>query len=380
MDGSIRDCHAVLLDSVRNDSFCLPCSLLSSLDPSALDSYQLYLLIWILFNGPLPSSFITDPSPSLPTTRGQIPPSIFPSHRRLGNQNPRARLKVEAFCDLGMGSEGGGGQQGAGFFSSNRLVKLAEGLEGFALASEGDRAALIRTIKDSSEGLPPEFTRYKVLPSLVKAFEFGPGGPALLPLILSLGTTLPPAEFSSSITQPLVRMFATPDRAMRMALLEGLPQYAEKLDTKTVSDKIWPSLVTGFTDVVPVIRETTVKSVLLIAPKLTDRLLNNDLLRYLAKTQTDTEAGIRTNTCILLGRLCKFLQPSTARKVLVPAFARALRDPFVHARIAGLMSLMATVEVYEKEDLAGRVIPAMSICLVDKEKCVLIPVSERGLS
>lgn len=279
-----------------------------------------------------------------------------------------------------MGSEGGGGQQGAGFFSSNRLVKLAEGLEGFALASEGDRAALIRTIKDSSEGLPPEFTRYKVLPSLVKAFEFGPGGPALLPLILSLGTTLPPAEFSSSITQPLVRMFATPDRAMRMALLEGLPQYAEKLDTKTVSDKIWPSLVTGFTDVVPVIRETTVKSVLLIAPKLTDRLLNNDLLRYLAKTQTDTEAGIRTNTCILLGRLCKFLQPSTARKVLVPAFARALRDPFVHARIAGLMSLMATVEVYEKEDLAGRVIPAMSICLVDKEKCVLIPVSERGLS
>ena len=103
-------------------------------------------------------------------------------------------------------------------------------------------------------------------------------------------------------------------------------------------------------------------------PQLNDRILNNDLLRHLAKTQTDPEPGIRTNTCILLGRLSRHLQPGTNRKVLVPAFARALRDPFVHARIAGLMALMATADVYEKEDLAGKVIPAMSICLVDREK------------
>lgn len=109
---------------------------------------------------------------------------------------------------------------------------------------------------------------YKVLPSLVKAFEFGPGGPALLPLILTLGNTLPQADYTSSIVQPLIRMFATPDRAMRMALLEGLPSYADKLDQKTVTDKIWPNLVTGFSDVVPVIREATVKSILLIAPKV----------------------------------------------------------------------------------------------------------------
>ena len=28
-----------------------------------------------------------------------------------------------------------------------------------------------------------------------------------------------------------------------MALLEHLPEYADKLDKKTVSDKIWPNLV-----------------------------------------------------------------------------------------------------------------------------------------
>jgi hypothetical protein len=128
--------------------------------------------------------------------------------------------------------------------------------------------------------------------------------------------------------------------------------------------------LTGFADAVPVIREATVKSVLLVAPKLTDRILNNDLLRHLAKTQMDPEPGIRTNTCILLGRLSKFLQPATNSKVLIPAFSRAVRDAFVHARIAGLMALMATMECFSKEDLAGRVVPAMSITLVDKEKMV----------
>lgn len=119
-------------------------SLVYSLDPSALDAYQLYLLIYILFNGPLPNSFLSDPAPSLPNTKGSIPNSLFAAHRRLGNPNPKARLKIETFWEIGMGSEGGTGQQGAGFFRSNRLVKLAEGLEGFALASEGERAGLVR--------------------------------------------------------------------------------------------------------------------------------------------------------------------------------------------------------------------------------------------
>ena len=85
--------------------------------------------------------------------------------------------------------------------------------------------------------------------------------------------------------------------------------------------------------------------------------MNNDLLRLLAKMQTDPEPSIRTNTCILLGRLAKNLGPNTKRKVLVPAFARSLKDSFVHARVAGLMAFMATIDVYEKEDLATRVVP-----------------------
>jgi SCY1-like protein 1 len=144
-------------------------------------------------------------------------------------------------------------------------------------------------------------------------------------------------------------------------------------------------------DTVAVIREATVKSVVLLSPKvmptglhdshakylasskLNERILNNDLLRHLAKMQSDPEPSIRTNTCILMGRLGPSLGYHTKRKVLVPAFGRALRDPFVHARVAALMAFMATIDCFDLEDLATKVIPSVSGSMIDKEKCAFNP-------
>lgn len=106
--------------------------------------------------------------------------------------------------------------------------------------------------------------------------------------------------------------------------------------------------------------------------KLSDRILNNDLLRHLAKLQSDQEASIRTNACILVGRLGPTLGYNTKRKVLVPAFSKALKDPFVHARVAGLMGFMATIDCFEIDELASKVIPSMSFTLVDPEKLVTL--------
>jgi SCY1-like protein 1 len=105
-----------------------------------------------------------------------------------------------------------------------------------------------------------------------------------------------------------------------------------------------------------------------LVPQLNDRILNNDLLRMLAKMQTDPEASIRTNTCILIGRLAPSLGYNTKRKVLVPAFVRALKDSFVHARVAGLMAFMATIDCFEIEDIASKVMPNVSPSLIDQEK------------
>lgn len=345
-------------------------------EPHAYDSFLLYLFIHLLFNGPLPTSSLSE----TPTARGQIPPSLFPHVRRLCPPNgpPNSRQKSSAVYAAGTSANP------PGPFRSNRLVHLAEGLDGFALASEGERAALVRNIKEclpdassqqqqqqqNTKRLPTEFLKHKVLPALVKNFELPSGGPQLLPLILSMSSELKQDEYEKLVLPSVLRAFSSPDRAMRMAVLEGLPTFIDRIEKRVVTDKIWPNLLTGFSDVVPVIREATVKSILVLAPKLSDRILNNDLLRLLAKTQTDGEPGIRTNTCILLGRLASHLTPSTASKVLVPAYGRAMRDPFVHARIAGLMALMATAEGFSKEDLAGRILPSMGITLVDGEKIV----------
>lgn len=128
--------------------------------------------------------------------------------------------------------------------------------------------------------------------------------------------------------------------------------------------------MTGFTDVAPVVREQTLKSVLVLINKLSDRTVNGELLRYLAKTANDDQPGIRTNTTICLGKIAKNLGTSTRAKVLIAAFTRSLRDPFVHARNASLMALSATSEHFSDEDCAARIIPSISPLLIDKEKLI----------
>lgn len=65
--------------------------------------------------------------------------------------------------------------------------------------------------------------------------------------------------------------------------------------------------VTGFADVAPVVREQTIKAVLTIVTKLSDRTINGELLKHLAKTSNDEQPGIRTNTTICLGKIARSL-------------------------------------------------------------------------
>jgi SCY1-like protein 1 len=58
-----------------------------------------------------------------------------------------------------------------------------------------------------------------------------------------LGKDLPADEYTATIIGPVVNLFATPDRGTRMALLDGLPEFADKLDKNTVVNKVWPHLV-----------------------------------------------------------------------------------------------------------------------------------------
>lgn len=106
---------------------------------------------------------------------------------------------------------------------------------------------VVRTLKESASSFPPEFASYRVLPSLLSALEFGgASGASILPLVLQFGNNVGPEDYTKVILAPIIKLFASPDRGTRMALLEHLPEYVDKLDKKMVSDKIFPHLVRSF--------------------------------------------------------------------------------------------------------------------------------------
>ncbi|KAE8254034.1 hypothetical protein A4X13_0g3564 [Tilletia indica] len=343
---------------------------LKEMEAHTLDSYDIGLLIFESYNNIHPSQI----GGGLPPA-GRIPPAIYPLTKRLLSPTPKGRMSSSQFLEVG-DSDGG-------FFKENRLQTVASGMDSFMLSSDSERGALMRVLSESSEAFPSEFLQHKVLPSLLQALSYNPAVQAqqmlsaptmhaakILPLVLKLGSPLAEKEWTDTISPTIVKCYNSPDRAMRMALLENLELYSGRMSNKVICDKIWPRLITGFHDTVPALREATLRSILPLSPKLSDRILNNDLLRYLAKTQVDIEPGIRTNTTVLLGRLSEKLSLNTRRKVLIPAFARSLKDAFVHARMAGLMALMAIADSFEPDDLAMQVLPAICPALVDKEKSV----------
>ncbi|KAG1837506.1 hypothetical protein DFJ58DRAFT_734319 [Suillus subalutaceus] len=366
MGGLMPDAMACAPPEVKKEGW----SALKDLPVPAADGYALGLLLHAVFNPthpPPPTAQPPHPPPQV-SSRGAIPLSVFSSFKKLLNPNAKLRMSPKNLLDIGMAESDG---EGRGFFVHNRLVKVCAGLDGFTLSSESDKVSLLRTLKESASSFPPEFVSYRILPCLASALEFGGASAAtIVPLVLQFGKNVAHDDYGSVVVAPLVKLFASADRGTRIALLDNLPDFAEKLDKKTVVDKIWPNLQTGFTDTVAVIREATVRAIVLLSPKLSDRILNNELLRHLARLQSDPEASIRTNTCILIGRLGPSLGYNTKRKVLVPAFSMALKDSFVHARVAGVMAFMATAECFDIDDVASKVVSAVVGATLDKEKLV----------
>lgn len=318
----------------------------------ATDSFGLAVLIYEIFNGGFPA---TD---QLGQTKN-VPPSMVQSYRRLFNNSPKVRLSATAFLEQG--------RKLGGYFETP-LIRLTNDIDNLGLKDESERNSLLSELDAVTDDLPEEFSKMKVLPELLKSLEFGGGGPPVLSAVLKIALKLSDEEFEAKMTPAIIRLFNNPDRAIRVCLLDNLPQMIDRLSQKDISNKIYVAMATGFTDDAPIVREQTVKAVLIIIGKLTDRIINGELLRYLAKTANDPQPGIRTNTTICLGKIAKNLGASSRSKVLIAAFTRSLRDPFVHARNAALMALCATIDVFSVDDCATKILPCLCPALLDKEK------------
>ncbi|CAK9822641.1 N-terminal kinase-like protein [Anthophora retusa] len=321
----------------------------------SVDMWGLGCLIWETYNGPLSSS-------SQLKTIDKIPKQLQVIYRELTSVNAEGRpnpADVIARC-----------RSNGGFFK-NQLVDALLFLEEIQMKERGEKGRFFSQLAGQLESFPDGVGRYKILPQLLAAFEFGDAGSAVLPPLLQLGCQLPDAEYQRRVVPCVVKLFASNDRATRLRLLQQLDRFVDHLQPATVNEAIFPQVAKGFLDTNVAVREQTIKSVIHLAPKLDYNNLNVETLRYFAKLQSkDEHGGIRTNTTVCLGKIAQHLHPQIRQKVLIGAFIRGTRDPFPPARGASILALAATQQYFVLQQVANRILPALCPLTTDVDKGV----------
>ncbi|CAL4973421.1 unnamed protein product [Urochloa decumbens] len=320
--------------------------------PWAIDSWGLGCLIYELFSGAKLAR-----TEDLRNT-ASIPKSLLPDYQRLLNSTPSRRLNPSKLID---NSE----------FFQNKLVETIQFMEVLNLKDSVEKDSFFRKLPNIAEQLPREIVLKKLLPVLASSLEFGSAAAPALTVLLKMGSWLSVDQFSIKVLPTIVKLFASNDRAIRACLLQHIDQFGESLSAQTVDEQVFPNVATGFSDTTVSIRELTLKSMLVLAPKLSQRTISGSLLKYLSKLQVDEDPGIRTNTTILLGNIASHMNDGTRKRVLINAFTvRALRDTFPPARAAGIMALSVTSSYYEMTEIATRILPNIVVLTFDPDSDV----------
>ncbi|CAA2957875.1 probable inactive serine threonine- kinase scy1 isoform X1 [Olea europaea subsp. europaea] len=320
--------------------------------PWAIDSWGLGCLIYELFSGMKLSK-----TEELRNT-ASIPKSLLPDYQRLLSSMPSRRLNSSKLLE---NSE----------YFQNKLVETIHFMEILNLKDSVEKDTFFRKLPNLAEQLPRQIVLKKLLPLLASALEFGSAAAPALTALLKMGSWLSTEDFSLKVLPTVVKLFASSDRAIRVGLLHHIDQFGESLSSQVVDEQVYPHVATGFSDTSAFLRELTLKSMLVLAPKLSQRTISGSLLKFLSKLQVDEEPAIRTNTTILLGNIASYLNDGMRKRVLINAFTvRALRDTFSPARGAGIMALCATSSYYDVTEIATRILPNVVVLTIDPDSDV----------
>jgi len=314
----------------------------------AADAWALGCMIYHVFNGSFHSA-------QQLAQVGSIPQALLPEYKKLLATSVSNRLNPRSLIDS------------SNFFQQNELISTVRFLDQLALKSSPEKDAFFTRFNEHLNDFPKEFLQLKILPQLTHSLDYGSGltcFSVILSSVLRIGSGLDEKDFSMKVIPSVLRLFSNQERAIRVHLLQHLPEYAKYLTQQLINDTVFGQVAGGFGDANAVLREWTVKSLPHFAPKLNSANMET-ALKWLAKLQTDSEPAIRTNTAYCIAKIAAHLQQSTQEKVLFPAFARCLRDPFPPARVAGLMSMLATMELYPAPQVATKILPVAAPSLVD---------------
>ncbi|QHS76217.1 COPI-interacting protein CEX1 [Saccharomyces paradoxus] len=187
-------------------------------------------------------------------------------------------------------------------------------------------------------------------------------------LDLTSETNTFPVGFNDLIAQS----FKLPDRQVRFLLLIYLPKLIGPLSKSEISSRIYPHFIQGLTDSDATLRLQTLKTIPCIVSCLTERQLNNELLRFLAKTQVDSDIEIRTWTVIIISKISTILSTSVGNRsnILATAFTKSLKDPHVKPRLAALYGLEKSIELFDVNTIANKILTVIAPGLLDKSSIV----------
>lgn len=177
--------------------------------------------------------------------------------------------------------------------------------------------------------------------------------------------TKKPELFQRHIAPLVPVLFGVNDRGVRGAVLQKISLLESQLDNASVNTHVFEPMCSGFSDSSAALRELTLKSTIVLVPKLHHANLEK-LVRYLVRLQSDQEASIRTNTVIFIGKVAPNLSEISRQKLILPAFTRSMKDPFTPCRLSALRAVIACKEYFTQKEIAEKVLPCIVPHLLDQ--------------
>lgn len=186
----------------------------------------------------------------------------------------------------------------------------------------------------------------------------------LQPLFFILESYLDASQIGKELSPLISPLFLVKDRGVRGALLNKVGFMSQHLEKNKLNASVFEPLCSGFNDSSAALRELTLKATFGLVPFLNAPNLEK-LSRYLVRLQSDSETSIRTNAVIFVAKLAPHLSEVSMQKMLLPAYARAMKDPFLPCRLAGVQSTLNTKELFTMNDIATKVLPCVMPLLLD---------------
>lgn len=323
----------------------------------SVDSWGLGCLVWELFNKPLTSS-------SSVRTVGKMPRPLAPHYNKLVQTNPRQRTSPKSFID---------DCKIAKVFFDKPALEAVLFVEGIQLIKDpGLMAKNFNLLEKELKSIPKDTCKFKILPDLINAFEYGGADSNVLDLVFKIGQHYLSGESYQNVLIPhIIKFYTSKDRATRSKLLHYLDSYIKWMSDSVINNDIFPQIVQGFLDNNYTIRELTLKSILDLVPKLNTTNLNHELLNHLVRLITrDQDSQIRMKAVSCLGDIAKLLNAQSQQNVFLLYTLKAMSDPFPGTRLAAITAIQNNKELYTEKDIATKVMPAMCIMCVDQDSNV----------